>query len=256
MITKAEIRHIKELTASSATRREHGLFIAEGRKLVGEIQGSPLVIRALYETGVNISPSDMARISALKTPTQVLALVEIPRYAAETGMLRPAPGELILALDGVQDPGNLGTIIRLCDWFGVRDVWCSSESVDCWNPKVVQATMGALTRIRVHYLNLPEFLGAAAARGQKIYGTFLERSRNLYDNGAIAASDGTGQAPGGILVMGSEGRGISPAVEALVTGRLYIPPYPATAPTGESLNVATATAIVLAEFRRRATAER
>lgn len=185
-----------------------------------------------------VSPKEMERISMLKTPAGVLALVDIPRYRAEPG---PLGRELTLALDNIQDPGNLGTIIRIADWFGIRDILCSESSADCFNPKVVQATMGAITRVRVHYHSLEKTFAEAASAGIPLYGTFLD-GENIYHSGL---------SRGGILVMGSEGRGISPAIEALITRRLYIPPYPAGEPSSESLNVAVATAVACSEFRRR-----
>jgi len=164
--------------------------------------------------------------------------VEIPRH--DLGTVH-ADEELVLALDEVQNPGNLGTIVRLADWFGIGDIVCSSGTADCFNPKVVQATMGAILRVRVHYTDLPRFLAEAAGRGTPVYGTFLEGD-NIYD------------APltrGGIVVMGNEGRGVTPETARTVTRKLFIPPYPADRHGSESLNVAMATGIVCAEFRRR-----
>ena len=168
---------------------------------------------------------------------------------------------LIVALDGVQDPGNLGTIIRTCDWFGVRRLVCSLDTADCYNPKVVQATMGALARVRVEYVELVPWLEEIQALYTEhtvrdtvgtppvtshlpIYGTLLN-GRNLYEDGAIA------ERQQGVIIMGNEGNGISEAVRRHITHPLLIPPYPADAETSESLNVAIATAITLAEFRRR-----
>ncbi len=135
----------------------------------------------------------------------------------------------------------MGTIVRLADWFGITDIVCSENSADCFNPKVVQATMGAILRVRVHYTNLPQFLSEAAKRGTEIYGTFLE-GENLYD---------TPLTPTGIIVMGNEGRGVTEATARTVTRKLFIPPYPADRRGSESLNVAMATGVVCAEFRRR-----
>ena len=150
-------------------------------------------------------------------------------------------GDLMLALDGVQDPGNLGTIIRTCDWFGVHDIVCSKDTADCYNPKVVQATMGALARVRIHYVDLPEWL---AEQEKPIIGTLLE-GRDMYEC-ALPKE--------GIIVMGNEGNGISQEVRKLITHPIRIPSYPKNAETSESLNVSIATAIVLAEFRRRSSA--
>ena len=140
----------------------------------------------------------------------------------------------------MQNPGNLGTIIRLADWFGITDIVCSADSADCFNPKVVQATMGAIIRVRVHYTDLQRWLSEQRSKGVKIYGTFLD-GENIYK---------TEKGSCGVIVMGNEGQGISPECEQSVTHRLYIPPYPADNPGSESLNVAIATAITCSEFRR------
>ena len=156
--------------------------------------------------------------------------------------LAALPGrELCLALDTVQDPGNLGTIVRLADWFGIRHIFCSPSTSDVFAPKVVQATMGALARVRLHYGPLPDLMRRLDA-GVPVYGTFLDGD-DLYAAPLEQC---------GLLVMGNEGNGISPEVEACVRQRLYIPNYPSGVPTSESLNVAIATAVACAEFRRRA----
>lgn len=244
MLSKAQIKRIRSLS-DKAERQAAGLFAAEGEKIVGELLASDFTVRDVFRVGENITAEEMGRISFLRTPTPVLAVAEIPH--APTG----AAGEngLCLMLDDVQDPGNVGTIIRLADWFGIEDLFCSPATADCWNPKVVQATMGAILRVRVHYGPLEPLLAAAAATGIPIYGTFLEGD-DLY------AYDPDSDR--GIVIMGNEGRGISPATERFVTRKLHIPPYPLAAerPTSESLNVATATAIVLSEFRRRARSRR
>lgn len=249
-MTKADIQLVRAL-ADKRGRAEHGLFVAEGAKLIGELCASSLRIRRLFaldglfaEEGAEpVTPREMERLSLLKTPSNSLALVEIPRHRLDEAAPRR---ELVLALDQVQNPGNLGTIVRLADWFGIRDVVCSENSADCFNPKVVQATMGAILRVRVHYTDLHRFLEREAAAGTPLYGTFLE-GENLYE------ADLT---PGGIVVMGNEGRGVSAGTERLVTRKLLIPPFPADRRTTESLNVAMATGIVCAEFRRRCAAPR
>ena len=157
-MTKAEIQLVRAL-ADKRDRTEHGLFVAEGEKLIGELRASHLRVRKIFALkGVfdgpeveTVAPRDMERLSLLKTAGNSLALVEIPRYGLDTGSLK---GRLTLALDDVQNPGNLGTIIRLADWFGITDIVCSPGSADCFNPKVVQATMGAILRVRVHYTEL------------------------------------------------------------------------------------------------------
>ncbi len=277
-MTKAEIQLVRSLDDKRA-RSETGLFVAEGEKLVREILESGFRVRKVYHTGAvptgspppegwrkapgwsaeQISRKEMERASHLKTPTDCLALVEIPRREFHPAALR---GQLTLALDGVQNPGNLGTMIRLADWFGIAGIVCSADSADCWNPKTVQATMGAITRVEVHYGDLEAILAAAPV---PVYGTFLE-GENIYR--AHLSTEG-------VIVLGSEGHGISAEVAGLVTRKLYIPPYPSvktdgnvlqgisshrglkpsemrTSPSApESLNVAIAAAIVCSEFRRR-----
>lgn len=249
-MTKAEIQLVRAL-ADKRGRSEHRLFAAEGAKLIGELRASHLRIRKIFalegvfagEEVETVTPRDMERLSLLKTPSNSLALVEMPRYQLRAGKLA---GRLTLALDDVQNPGNLGTIIRLADWFGITDVVCSPATADCFNPKVVQATMGAILRVRVHYTDLPSFLRETSARGLPVYGTFLE-GENLYD---AELSDA------GVIVMGNEGRGVTQAVEHAVTHKLLIPPYPSDRRTTESLNVAMATGVVCAEFRRRTAARK
>ena len=241
MITRAEILDIKAL-ATKQGREEQGVFIAEGEKLVGEIRSSDLRIRKIYQTkaifaeGELISEKEMERISQLKTANSVLAVVELPK--SRLASVKPDKN-LVLALDRVQNPGNLGTIIRLADWFGISDIVCSEDSADCFNPKVVQATMGAILRVKVHYTSLVEWL--KKQHNTKIYGTFLE-GENIYS----AELDKSG-----VIVMGNEGQGISAEVAATVSHKLLIPPYPADRCGSESLNVAVATAVICSEFRRR-----
>lgn len=244
-MTKAEIQLVRAL-ADKRGRTEHGLFVAEGEKLIGELRASHLRVRKIFALeGVfegreveTVAPRDMERLSLLKTPGNSLALVEIPRHE-----LRPERlGEhLTLALDDVQNPGNLGTIIRLADWFGIREIVCSPATADCFNPKVVQATMGAILRVKIHYAELAPLLAGAAGRGVPIYGTFLE-GEDIYRSELSEA---------GVIVMGNEGRGLTAATARTVTHQLFIPPYPADRSSSESLNVAIATGIVCAEFRRR-----
>lgn len=245
-MTKAEIQLLRSLS-DKRTRDAEGLFIAEGDKLVEEILSSHLRVRKVYTTRSDMSGAvieqidrrDMERVSALKTATTTIAVVEQPRHKLNISNL---DGRLTLALDGVQNPGNLGTIIRLADWFGIEDILCTKECADCYNPKVVQATMGAILRVRIHYVdNLAAMLMSLRDKGTAIYGTLLD-GQSIYT---------TELRHEGIIVMGNEGRGLSDACRAVVSHKLLIPPYPATRATSESLNVAMATGIVLAEFRRR-----
>ena len=241
MITRAEILDIKSL-ATKQGREELGAFIAEGEKLVGEIRNSNLRIRKIYQTkpifaeGEIVSEKEMERISQLKTANSVLAVVELPK--SNLASVKPNKN-LVLALDRVQNPGNLGTIIRLADWFGISDIVCSEDTADCFNPKVVQATMGAILRVHVHYTNLAAWL--KNQHDAKIYGTFLE-GENIY-SAQLNKS--------GVIVMGNEGQGISAEVAATVSHKLLIPPDPADRSGSESLNVAVATAVICSEFRRR-----
>lgn len=243
MITKAEIQHIKAL-ADKKGREEQGAFIAEGEKLISELRSSQLRVRKIYATeplwreAEVITPKDMERISQLKTANNSLAVVDIPHHNIT---LADPTKNLVLALDRVQNPGNLGTIIRLADWFGISDIVCSADSADCFNPKVIQATMGAIIRVRVHYTSLPEWLEQQKGRGTEIYGTFLD-GETIYN---------VKTKPCGVIVMGNEGQGISAECEKSISQRLYIPPYPADRNGTESLNVAIATAITCSEFRRK-----
>lgn len=245
-MTKAEIQFVRSLADKRVRDNEH-LFVAEGAKLVEEIISSNFRVRGIYTTRHDcaypnaevIDQKTMERISQLKSATEVLAVVEQPRYKLDIEQLSH---NLAIALDGVQNPGNLGTIVRLADWFGIKDIICSAECADIYNPKVVQATMGAILRVRVHYTdNLTSVLREASERNIPIYGTLLD-GENIYTKSLT---------PNGIVVMGNEGRGLSEECRQAVTSRILIPSYPINTPTSESLNVAMATGIVLAEFRRR-----
>lgn len=245
-MTKAEIQQLRALKDKRERDRER-LFIAEGEKLVEEILDSHFVVRRVLTTdakhkGANIeliTKQEMERISQLTTPTTMLAVVEQPNNRLSIDKLCH---KLVVALDGVQNPGNLGTIIRLADWFGVEEIICSRECADCYNPKVVQATMGAILRVRIHYVdNLSKLLHEARDKGMNIYGTLLD-GNNIYHEKLDNK---------GIIVMGNEGRGVSDECRNMLTHKLLIPPFPADCPTSESLNVAMATGIILSEFRRR-----
>ena len=243
-MTKAEIQFVRSLS-DKRVRDAERLFIAEGDKLIAEILQSGWRVRNLYALeghfdgrAERVSEKEMERISQLKSASTSLAVVEQPRHKS----VKSAPaGALSLALDGVQNPGNLGTIIRLADWFGVEDIFCSEDTADCFNPKVVQATMGAILRVRVHYLPLADFLRHTRESGVEVYGTMLDGD-NIYD---------TELASSGVIVMGNEGRGVSAECVASFSQRLLIPAYSAAGQGSESLNVAMATGIVCAEFRRR-----
>ena len=243
-MTKAEIQFVRSL-ADKRARDEHGLFIAEGDKLIGEIVASGLKIRKIYALAGHLEPhaeivseKEMARISQLKSASSSLAIVEQPHH--KTPLAAPS-NALSLALDGVQNPGNLGTIIRLADWFGISDIFCSEDCADCYNPKVIQATMGAILRVRVHYLKLADLLARTKQSGVAVYGTMLN-GEDLYS---------TDLKPNGVIVMGNEGKGVSAECQKSFTHTLLIPSFPPERQGSESLNVAMATGIVCAEFRRR-----
>ena len=239
-LSKNQIKWVRSLQQKKQ-RDAEGVFVAEGRKCVEELRNAFELV--LMVTPDNATEVEIAQMSNLRTPQGVIGVFR-RRSDEAKGERREARGEeLIVALDGVQDPGNLGTIIRTCDWFGVHDIYCSKDTADCYNPKVVQATMGALARVRVHYINIEEWLTEKRNTGVPIYGTLLEGG-NMYKDGAIADKNK------GVIIMGSEGNGISPAIRELITHPIRIPSYPADADTSESLNVGIATAIVLAEFRR------
>lgn len=246
MLTKATLKEIRSLELKKY-RDETGLFLAEGHKLVGDLL--PLLpCRMLLHTPdwkpsypiapqtecLEVSQETLEKASLLRHPQAVLGVFEQPAIHFKASDLR---GSLCLALDTIQDPGNMGTILRIADWFGIKRVLCSPRTVDVFNPKVVQATMGAIGRIEVFYTDLPTFLPAT---GLPLFGTFLEGE-------PIASVTLPAE---GIIVMGNEGNGISPDVAACITHKLHIPAYPPGVSGSESLNVAVATAIVCHEFRR------
>ena len=241
MVSKNQIKLISSLHQKKY-RIAHQLFIAEGVKGINELLQSNFELEHLYVTidefksvsttqKTVISDADLKKISALTTPNTCLAVFKTPK---EKPVLNKG---LIVALDTIRDPGNMGTILRLCDWFGINQVVCSKETVDLYNPKEVQATMGSIARVNVNYLNLKDFLETTSL---PIYGTFMD-GEDLY-NSKITNE--------GIIILGNEANGISKEIEELVTKRITIPRFGNLQQT-ESLNVATATAIVLSEFKRR-----
>lgn len=252
MLSKAKIKLIQSLEQKKK-RREERLFVAEGPKVVGDLMpyfpcrlivAEPTWLEAHPEVSateiIEATSDELRKASFLKTPQEVLALFELPDYAIPHDV---ASQELCLALDDVQDPGNLGTIIRVADWFGIRHIFCSIGTTDAFSPKTVQATMGAIARVQIHYVNLYNFLHDARQQSPStpLYGTFLE-GKNIYQESLT---------PHGVIIMGNEGNGIGQQVEELVSHKLFIPNYPEGSATSESLNVAIATAITCAEFRRR-----
>ena len=238
-LTKAQVKWVRSLQQKKF-RDTEGVFVAEGAKCVNDLQESfELVLKVTHENATN---TEIEQMSSLRTPQGVIGVFK--QREAMGDRQGTIGNELWVALDGVQDPGNLGTIIRTCDWFGIHHIICSRETADCYNPKVVQATMGALVRVHCHYVNnLAEVLTEYKAAGIPIYGTLLE-GENMYAEGCIPTKNQ------GIIVMGNEGKGLTTEVRNVVTHPLLIPSYPAGIATSESLNVSIATAIVLAEFRR------
>ena len=242
-IAKSQVKLVKSLQLKKF-RDELGLFVAEGEKCVSELAKSFELVH-LYREGENATRTEIEQISGLRTPQGVIGVFKKKSDPSAPSDKSEAINSLALALDGIQDPGNLGTIIRTCDWFGVHDIFCSRDTADCYNPKVVQATMGALARVRIHYVDLPAWL---AEQQCPIFGTLLD-GKNMYDVlSSINRQSSIVQSS--IIVMGNEGNGISSAVRQLITHPIRIPSYPKNAETSESLNVSIATAIVLAEFRR------
>jgi TrmH family RNA methyltransferase len=240
MLSKNQIKLITSLQQKKQ-RIAHQLFFAEGIKVIHELVESNFELVQLYTTQNDfpeisiekktiIDESELKKITALATPNTCLAVFKIPseKKITESG--------LILALDAIRDPGNLGTILRLCDWFGIEQLICSKDAVDIYNPKVVQATMGSIARVNVNYIDLETFISQTKL---PVFGTFMD-GNNIYKT--ILPQEG-------IIIMGNEANGISPEIEKLIKNRLTIPRF-GTLQKTESLNVATATAIVLSEFRR------
>ena len=282
-ISKAQVKFVRSLQLKKV-RDAEGLFVAEGEKCVEELRrGFELVyyiqtaekplpnlpLKGQEVATLMATPAEIEQMSSLKTPQGVIGVFRKNGGLMNGDAAKPLnggmmQGDLILVLDGVQDPGNLGTIIRTCDWFGVHEIVCSKDTADCYNPKVVQATMGALARVRVHYTDLVEWL--SREEKVRIYGTLLE-GENMYEvlgNGGLINGDASlnGGLMPQVIIMGNEGNGISAEVRKLITHPIRIPSYPPNGASGqngknaersevvESLNVSIATAIVLAEFRR------
>ncbi|GAB5399171.1 MAG: RNA methyltransferase [Aureisphaera sp.] len=238
MISKNQIKLITGLHQKKY-RNKHGLFIAEGPKIIKDLLQAGMDLHSVYTTENTsevtanfeiISAAEMQKITALTNANTILAIFHIPDSQELTSH------GLTVVLDSVRDPGNLGTIIRLCDWFGVTQIVCSKDTVDCFNPKVVQATMGSIARVAVHYLELDSFLErsnlpkyGAVMNGNEVYKERLDQDA--------------------LLILGNEANGISSEIQAMVTHRITIP-YFGNPETAESLNVASATGILLNEFRR------
>ncbi len=251
MLSKNQIKLIVSLQKKKF-RDKHQLFVAEGEKLVTDLLDAGMHAAFLIHTPewrsaisnnnvdleITDSPAQIKKISCLKTPPQVIAVFKIPntRISPET-----VKNSLSLLLDDVQDPGNLGTIIRIADWFGISQIFCSPNTVDVYNPKVIQATMGAIARVNIIYTPLLPLIEEYQHSDFPVYGTFLD-GENIYQSQLQNK---------GFIVMGNEGKGVSDAIARQVSHRLFIPNYPAGQATSESLNVAVAAAVVCSEFRRR-----
>ena len=238
MLTKNQLKLVRSLELKK-NRKKEGLFVAEGPKVVGDLLRAGFKARLIFSTteredAVMVTDDELRKLSFLQHPQEVLAVFEIPQNS-QFSILH---SQLALALDSVQDPGNLGTIIRIADWFGISTIYCSEDTADVYNPKVVQATMGSLAHINIVYCDLVELLQHYDG---PIYGTLLD-GQDIYQQELSQK---------GIIVMGNEGNGISQRVRPLITHRLLIPNFNKNSETAESLNVAIATAITCSEFRRR-----
>ena len=250
MLSKNKLKYIRSLSLKKYRDQEQ-VFLAEGPKVVGDLMGS-FECRLLLGTKeylaahrefsaveiIEIDQKELEQASALKTPRDTIAVFSQQRRKAAV-KVNDKIQSLALALDDVQDPGNMGTIIRLADWFGIQHIYCSQHCADAYSSKVIQATMGAIARVDIHYVDLVDFIQGQSSE-IAVYGTFLD-GQDLYQMDL---------SKGGLIIMGNEGNGISHELEKLVTRKLYIPNYPQGQATSESLNVAVATAITCAEFRR------
>ena len=247
MISISQQKLVRSLSMKKF-RDSEGLFLAQGVKIINDLIGSGLECVYLFSTKNNyifesqevieISEIELRKISDQKTPQGCLAVFKIPKYEIDFANIK---NELSLALDDVQDPGNVGTIIRVAEWFGIANIYCSQGCADIFAPKTVQATAGALSRVKIHRVDLFDFL-SVNANNTTIYGTFLD-GENIYTSMLYQK---------GIVVMGNEGNGISEKIKSLITNRITIPSFSRKEQSPESLNVAVATAIVCSEFRRKA----
>lgn len=236
-ISKNKIKYLRSLRQKKMREQEH-CFLIEGEKMVLEVlREFPSIVKEVYlekntDLSINfphifeINATESEQISGFKTPNKCLALISIP-------IIEPKTQDLTLVLDQVQDPGNMGTIIRLADWFGLTKIIASKDTVDCFNPKVIQASMGSIFRVQVSYCDINDYLSNTDL---PIYGALLD-GENVYK---------TGLPQEAILIMGNEGNGLSESVQNLVTHKLTIPKFG----QAESLNVSTATGILLSEFSR------
>ncbi len=253
MLSKNQIKLISSLQKKKFRDQEQ-LFVAEGYKLIHDLLESKLEAKYIVHTNeTNISDllkynkklefiicsaSEIKKISSLKTPSNLVGVFKIQHVEINDNEIKKS---LSILLDNIQDPGNLGTIIRLADWFGIQHIFCSKNTVDLYNPKVIQATMGALSRVKIIYTDLSQLIEKFACADFPIYGTFLE-GETIYNSQLNTQ---------GFIIMGNEGKGISSDIKPLVTKKLFIPNFPKDQATSESLNVSIACSIVCSEFRRR-----
>ena len=252
MLSKNQIKLISSLQKKKF-RDQHHLFVAEGYKLVSDLLESKLESKYIIHTKqantnqlpkhktklelIECDSSDLKKISSLKTPSDLIGVFKIPNPNINNTEISHS---LSILLDDVQDPGNLGTIIRIADWFGIQYIFCSKNTVDLYNPKVIQATMGALSRVKVIYTDLPQLIGEFISKDFPVYGTFLE-GETIYTSKLSTQ---------GFIIMGNEGKGISSELKPMVSKKLFIPNFPSDQATSESLNVSVACSIVCSEFRR------
>ena len=257
MISKAKLKYVRSLAQKKYRLQEH-VFVAEGPKIVNDIMKDirPCMIIATTEwltanqnrlnsstDTIEVTDEELIKVSFLQHPQMVFAVFPLPPKEDETYLAKEAfrmiEHQLCLALDGIQDPGNLGTIIRIADWFGIEHIFCSHETADAYSPKVIQATMGSINRVKIHYVNLSTLLANLPAE-YPVYGTLLN-GKDIYQQPL------TGH---GLIIMGNEGNGISPEIRSKINRKLLIPNFPQGRETTDSLNVAIATAVTCAEFRR------
>lgn len=258
MISSSKSKLVRSLRQKKF-RDQHGLFLIEGEKMVMELaMGDPEIpfslrevfaspewiernISILNQSRIEITEASMAeikKVSNLVTPQAVIALASIPHLPFSSEILLNTP---VLAFESIRDPGNLGTIIRTADWFGIRHIVCTPDSTDLYNPKVVQSTMGAITRVQVHYQDLEALLKSGELKGKSIFGTFME-GENLYE---------TSLEPDPLILFGNESRGLSDQLSPLIKRRITIPSFSPVGRGSESLNVASSVAVVCSELRRR-----
>ena len=256
MLSKNKIKHFRSLRLKKY-REKYGEYLVEGEKIIKELIDAryPLLKQLIAtrqwlkdnyrneiyppEDILIVTVYELSKISSFKTPGEVIAVVRIPDHIINKAVII---NDISLVLDKIQDPGNLGNIIRIADWFGIKNIFCSHDCADCFSPKVVQATMGAIMRINVYYVNLKDLLEEyTSVPGFTVYGTFLS-GESIYDKDLDTRA---------FIVMGNESRGISKSYISYITTRLFVPKYAHQTGSVESLNVSAATAIVCSEFRRR-----